>query len=992
MSGVTWDNADKSVFQTVTGTATFLDNDVRKLFVDWDDGKNQTIEEGTNQWINLEKPSKTATITHTYTQTGTFNPVLRTVNGDGFVSKYYGSSSTNADLAPYEQVTRIDGINISDGKPLSQLKIENKEVLSGIDNNIFGEGPKDVYIQVPPLTLSGSNIDDRNIKIEVECIVAEALSENQFDLGYQVFTKTLSNTFKLSDKEGGIGEEDAILLNAEEGDESINQQKILSVLKITMKTVKLFDASNEPFTNADANLFNKIKIFLTAKGDDGYFYPITYISNGDIIKSLGDVQRQTILDFAQSRAKASNVNIEKYHYDSGKVFWEPEKQWQASSSTAYTDATSVTDSLVKEQYTYYPRPDGLRGSFTLDSGSGSCALYSGNTFTHGTGVHSQDFIRNQFLINQFNQFVPQYHLARMSATSFSSSSSSVDIFESTLRICPVNDPDTDNGWYLNAQSRTEDLTTNAYKNTNAYGVSTSSWNNVSYVSSGGANRPASEYFVLANTGKTNKVFFNNSSYANEFMTNVSGASGAMITGVYYLKLSNEKAGDKFTQKAEWMPVEFEDTTKISIKYTDNDDETEVSKEGSFAKSGYLSFDMPDDWSKTSIQDLTGGFFSMSGQAVEETRALNDYTISCSALTLGPTTDQTPFDYIELTGSSIGTQLAGYTDKQIGNFKYIFQFNEPSGTLYTGKVFWVASSSIGSNKLYLASGSDMEAGCLPQTPAGVTNFGGLIRRINIYDVFDGASKTSDTGSPPNYVALPNSSPSTGAYRYEFPFGSGSDSTISAPTLSGSFQNVYPLKITIGGNFSKFGAGGSNGPNQEIWNILPAVSSSTQMIVQKDSSAYDISSLAITSDVSIARAGTFYQAITKQGKVYIVRTGTPIQSITFTSIAQGDESTFSFNAPYTTYGTLLKLRDAQAESSRVMWDEVQKDGTYVRYFGVITSVNETHSAKGRRANRAFTATMVIQEIALISSGAEMSVGGEIYTDITPLGGIADARSFL
>ena len=73
---------------------------------------------------------------------------------------------------------------------------------------------------------------------------------------------------------------------------------------------------------------------------------------------------------------------------------------------------------------------------------------------------------------------------------------------------------------------------------------------------------------------------------------------------------------------------------------------------------------------------------------------------------------------------------------------------------------------------------------------------------------------------------------------------------------------------------------------------------------------------------------------------LRTGTPIQNITFTSKAFGDESSFKYNLPYTSYGTLRKLRLMQSNMVRVMWDETQKDGTIVRFFGFIRNVSETH----------------------------------------------------
>ena len=145
------------------------------------------------------------------------------------------------------------------------------------------------------------------------------------------------------------------------------------------------------------------------------------------------------------------------------------------------------------------------------------------------------------------------------------------------------------------------------------------------------------------------------------------------------------------------------------------------------------------------------------------------------------------------------------------------------------------------------------------------------------------------------------------------------------------------------------------------------------------------MGITSDISVNFAGTFYQAITKGGKVFIIRTGTPIQTITLTSKAMGNEQSFIYSNDFTSFATLEKMRNAQSTASRVMWDEQQKDSTWVRYFGFITSVNEKHSNKGKRAPRDFSATLVVEEIVL------MNADGELTSDITPLGGVANARNY-
>ena len=191
--------------------------------------------------------------------------------------------------------------------------------------------------------------------------------------------------------------------------------------------------------------------------------------------------------------------------------------------------------------------------------------------------------------------------------------------------------------------------------------------------------------------------------------------------------------------------------------------------------------------------------------------------------------------------------------------------------------------------------------------------------------------------------------------------------------------------LSGNTLDNGTATTVAPNQEIWNILPAASSSSQVLVQRDNTAYDLTYLPITSDVGVTFAGTFYQSMTKGGKAFIIRTGTPIQSITLSSKAMGDEQSFSYSDDFTTFGALEKIRNVQANGTRVFWDEQQKDATWVRYFGFITGVSETHSVRGKRAPRNFNATLVVEEIVLMNSN------GELTSEVTPLGGVADARNF-
>ena len=189
-----------------------------------------------------------------------------------------------------------------------------------------------------------------------------------------------------------------------------------------------------------------------------------------------------------------------------------------------------------------------------------------------------------------------------------------------------------------------------------------------------------------------------------------------------------------------------------------------------------------------------------------------------------------------------------------------------------------------------------------------------------------------------------------------------------------------------------AGGTttNVPYPEIWNVLDATESFCTVVKEIDDSAYSLNSLSITSDISVGRGGNYFRAITRKGKVYVVKTGIKLTQIGFTSVALGNEAkavsdAFDTQGPATLYGHLHKVRQAQAEGVRVYWDEPQKDGTFVRFWGVVSDVTETRGVGGPRATMSYTFNMIIEDIAIIDGN------GEMLTDIYPLGGIPNERNY-
>ena len=161
----------------------------------------------------------------------------------------------------------------------------------------------------------------------------------------------------------------------------------------------------------------------------------------------------------------------------------------------------------------------------------------------------------------------------------------------------------------------------------------------------------------------------------------------------------------------------------------------------------------------------------------------------------------------------------------------------------------------------------------------------------------------------------------------------------------------------------------------------------MIKEEDDSAYSLNSLPITSDLSIGRASNFYQAITRKGKVFITQTGIGIQQISFSSVALGDETTaaISTTALGSLYDHLRKVRKLQGDVVRVYWDEKQKDGTWVRFWGYVQNVEETRGMGGPRAVLNYVFTMTVEEIALIDNT------GVLMTNIFSLGGIESGPDY-
>jgi len=338
---------------------------------------------------------------------------------------------------------------------------------------------------------------------------------------------------------------------------------------------------------------------------------------------------------------------------------------------------------------------------------------------------------------------------------------------------------------------------------------------------------------------------------------------------------------------------------------------------------------------------------------------------------------------------------------VGAFKYIAEIVDgDTATTLDLKNMWLAS---GGTNLYgngylkaLASANDRlylhfggEVGGTYELPAVGDDLKIIVKPISFYEVFPGASKLYKNGAHLNpldeTIAFPND------YGFDDYTTAGGAALALKSAWSGSSK--YPLLVTISGNMGatlRDGGSTDDVAYPEIWNVLDASQGFTTIIKEVDDSAYNLNSLSITSDISVGRGSNFFRAITRKGKTYVVKTGIKLTQIGFTSVALGDENdsvsdNFDNKGPSSLYGHLHKVRNIQADAVRVYWDEPQKDGTFVRFWGVISDVTDTRGVGGPRATMSYTFNVIIEDIAILDGA------GVLLTDIYPLGGIPDERNY-
>ena len=1016
-----WDEAVAGlVNQERTATLNFLDDDVRAVYIDWGDGTSNKKTEANYQWETFSEPLSSTSVTHTYTATGNYKPIVQTINSKGFISRYYGAASGVTDVKPYTQDAGIAACTISDNNPTAVMRAQNISVNSGIDNSIFEEvGPQQCYIIIPP-TLTQTELNSIG-KVKVEITAYVLFNKYDNEAGGQKSTRWASTasqeTFVVTVPLTGTPSGSYNILSNSSYKTGSVISKILKVKFLSAKSTFAGATQTVLGTGYTENeIFNRLKIFVCTSDAlptlaNSVYHTVTYVTAGAPVKSVDENFYSSTLDFSQSRAAASNVLINNYRFDIGKVWFSPAYQWALSTNVLGTE-TKQTIALRPTHYTYMTRPNGMNG--VVDGGFNKQAVFWGGGLWYTEDNARSKTREDQVLIDDYGRFFPQHHDVRVSADT------AVGLNQKSSIV--VNQPDVylmraSPNWFDNAdnicQTPVSVYTTPMKNNGETNGWIMTGLNSTTQKDVLGTTLTHSgkDYIILTFDTPTNNIFFNTTNFANGLMSEGLdlGLGGLKITGVEYLHVENPNTK---TQNAFWKPVEYVDTTKVSREYKDNTEEEYKTQHTSLAKSGYIKFDRPVDWSTSTIKQLCGGVYNTLSGSIG--------TLAGAAGSIQPGADD-----IVITGTcTTGAEISGYgrnvkinnttdadlkdkmatlgTADEVGSHKYALIV--ATGTA-SGSMFWLASGGLngwdGNQTVSVNIGTHdtLGAGTFNQNyefPQGTIT--GTVRRVNIYDVIPGASKAFAINRTGN-VFWSSASPAAGTGSVEvIPVGGETynagtsyfknlynmyDSDITGS--SWTTTNKYALRITLSGTTA---AGTLDNPTPELWNIFDAQQGDSAVIEEIDTSAYNLNSLSITSDLSIRAEGQYFKAISRKGKVFVVKTGLTISTVNFSSVALGDESlatSFDTHGPSTLYGHLHMIRKIQADAVNVYWDEPQKDGTYLRIYGLVTDVNETRAVGGPRAVMTYNFNVVIKEIALLDND------GSLMTDLYPLGGIQDERDY-
>mgnify|MGYP003110330623 CR=1 FL=1 len=347
------------------------------FIIDWDDGEDNSPEKANRQTVKLDSPQTYAVVTHTYTTHGIHYPMIRTINPQGFYSKWY---------LPFDALAA--GLNSIEPQTLSALQNDFSKI--SLDSQTKPRIPAFAPANTPPVgvlkldrNIVYSGIDNSAFK-NITNSLAYCYVERSGGTELTGFSDSLEVVWE--DDDGNI-QKDLLAAHSDASDiaaaHSIGTEGSVYVNRIlSVKIVKLKENISASTIGADerVRIHAKATGYVAGSSAAPNTDPIvTMVSLGNPYISLDRPGFSVNIDGSQSQTLCSNVDIGNYIFDTGKLIGTatdgsaglgygpgmPEQVSDIIGSSLGTNSYTQSDSSLQVHYTLAPN------SAALGAGSGN---------------------------------------------------------------------------------------------------------------------------------------------------------------------------------------------------------------------------------------------------------------------------------------------------------------------------------------------------------------------------------------------------------------------------------------------------------------------------------------------------------------------------------------------------------------------------------------------------------------------------------------------
>ena len=921
---------------------------VKGFYIDWDDGEDNSKEKANSQTVILDSPSHYGVVSHIYTKDGKFFPLVRSISMEGFWSKYHTSGNSSNTISNIEQLSIS---NIGEGEqrnsllhldsqtsptlpyfypttlpPLGVLKVDRKTVYSGIYNELIESGlarrslPTLVYVWYSAET-SGYTID-KSIPVEITYESTEG----------QLKTTTLYTNFSAN--------------------QNTYPTAIPDCWKILEAKLKYCTENSTTADNTTSLLHPDERVYLrmchtssiqsstrpklqNQTAPTGSLTDRVFINYNDDGTSIAHAQKILISGTANFNGKftvTSNFAITSLSQDGARC----------------TVTTSVPHGIPRGEVVTLGDCGAFTGDQTISGSGGTYDATHFNFLTSTTSVVSGGSARadtkNGFFIDlDISSGMP-------SAEADTGGWGAID-HDNDPVICSLS-----TGWPHHIFEERGFFTT----------IDASE----SRTRASNLTIPESRNNLWLDKGDFS---FNNQTNNTDYATDILDASKNRMDTyreryAYTLDpyVDNDFVGVRgvLDDRASGGDGRFIDDYRL-LRLQVKDDRTE-SANNKFSYSKIESFN-------TNAYTAAGSTSKVYPSEVEETNLIAETINKGGAWDAGAMEENeaASTNLIELASATITSTPNNYILLAKSERKYDRIFIGVKNIHTTN----LKNYSLGKCRISL------------QYPAKDPLTDGIkMKALPFTDYTRIPRPDTHSSSDPDFVSLGVN----GALVFEAPddwvkckyntSGVSWPSEVNLGNLSEWNFDSYALLISIGWEETPDigGSGATSGHKPQIKYIYPYDNSHSEVIKVIDSHHVSLNDILITQSVSWQRRGKYINITDRIGRSEIRKIGSEGGSVRFGGIAHGDYST-STTSGMTSYNL---MKQYQQEGTPVYLDVQRPDGTYVRFFGKVTSLSEDVPT-GRASNK-WSVDMATEAVAEIAKdGTWLSDG------LISLGGILDER---